>query len=145
MNPTKTRDPRPETQKLVALSIRQPWAWLIAHGYKSVENREWPTRFRGRFLIHAGKTLTKADYESCVIFCSGISTPIGRDFDPFPTMESLREQRGGIVGAADLMDCVTQSDSEWFCGPYGFVLANQTVLPFLPCKVMLGFFKTPLP
>ena len=35
------------------LSIRQPWAWLIAHGWKNIENRTWPTGYRGRFLIHA--------------------------------------------------------------------------------------------
>ena len=36
-----------------ALSIRQPWAWLIARGVKTVENRTWATNFRGRFYIHA--------------------------------------------------------------------------------------------
>ena len=30
-----------------ALSIQQPWAWLIAHGKKDVENRTWATAFRG--------------------------------------------------------------------------------------------------
>lgn len=39
-----------------ALSIRQPWAWLIVNNHKPVENRSWPTSFRGRFLVHAGKT-----------------------------------------------------------------------------------------
>jgi hypothetical protein len=39
----------------VCLSIRQPWAWLVAHGWKNIENRTWPTGFRGRFLIHAAK------------------------------------------------------------------------------------------
>lgn len=36
-----------------ALSILQPWAWLIVEGYKDVENRTWKTGFRGKFLIHA--------------------------------------------------------------------------------------------
>ena len=40
-----------------AISIRQPWAWLIVHGYKDVENRTWATKHRGPILIHAGKTL----------------------------------------------------------------------------------------
>lgn len=30
-----------------ALSIRQPWAWLILHAGKDIENRVWQTRFRG--------------------------------------------------------------------------------------------------
>jgi len=39
-----------------ALSVRQPWAWLIANNLKPIENRTWPTRYRGAFLIHAGQT-----------------------------------------------------------------------------------------
>ncbi len=38
-----------------ALSVRQPWAWLIVAGYKDVENRGWATKYRGRILIHAGR------------------------------------------------------------------------------------------
>jgi hypothetical protein len=35
------------------LSIRQPWASLIAWNIKDVENRNWKTNYRGPFLIHA--------------------------------------------------------------------------------------------
>jgi hypothetical protein len=40
----------------VALSVRQPWAWAIVSGYKDVENRSWPTNYRGpgRRLDRAG-------------------------------------------------------------------------------------------
>ena len=38
-----------------ALSIMQPWAWLICAGHKDIENRSWSTGFRGPVLIHAGK------------------------------------------------------------------------------------------
>ena len=44
-----------------ALSIQQPWAWMILYGTKRVENRTWATSFRGPFLIHAG---LKADREA---------------------------------------------------------------------------------
>lgn len=39
-----------------ALTICQPYAALIVTGEKLVENREWPTNYRGRLLIHAGKS-----------------------------------------------------------------------------------------
>jgi hypothetical protein len=42
-----------------ALSIQQPWAWLIVNGYKDIENRSWFTKGRGKFLLHAGKKLDK--------------------------------------------------------------------------------------
>lgn len=39
-----------------ALTICQPYAELIANGAKRVENREWPTNYRGPLMIHAGKS-----------------------------------------------------------------------------------------
>lgn len=38
-----------------ALTIRQPWASLIAHGVKTIETRSWSTKYRGPLAIHAGK------------------------------------------------------------------------------------------
>ncbi len=57
----------------VCLSVRQPWAWLIANGWKNVENRTKRTCFRGRFLVHASKSMTTGDYEACRIFVAGFS------------------------------------------------------------------------
>ena len=51
--------------------------------------------------------------------------------------------RGGIIGSVNLADCVYQSDSPWFQGPYGFVLSDPKPLPFIPFKGQLGFFDVP--
>ncbi len=117
-----------------ALSIRQPWAWLIANGYKDIENRMWPTRFRGPFLIHASKGMTKDEYEECKDFALDVDPDI-----PFPKFDDL--QRGGIVGQAEITDCVEWSDSDWFVGEYGFRIANAKALPFRECRGMLNFFE----
>ena len=53
---------------MLALSIRQPWAWLIVHGWKDIENRTWRTRVRGRFLIHAAKGMTNREYLDAIEF-----------------------------------------------------------------------------
>lgn len=37
------------------LTIRQPWASLIAVGAKTIETRGWSTTYRGPLAIHAGK------------------------------------------------------------------------------------------
>ncbi len=37
-----------------ALTIKQPWAALIAAGYKTMEVRSWKTDYRGPIAIHAG-------------------------------------------------------------------------------------------
>lgn len=47
--------------KCKALTICQPYAHLVClpeseRWHKRVENREWPTRYRGPLLIHAGKS-----------------------------------------------------------------------------------------
>lgn len=38
-----------------ALTLGQPWAYLICAGLKDVENRKRPTSYRGRFLVHAAR------------------------------------------------------------------------------------------
>lgn len=61
---------------------------------------------------------------------------------PLPSIEEL--DRGGIVGQCDIADCVSQSDSQWFSGPYGFAIENAMPLPFRPLPGKLGFFDVDL-
>lgn len=42
-----------------AITIKQPWATLIAKDYKEYEFRTWKTKYRGDILIHAGKEIEK--------------------------------------------------------------------------------------
>ena len=49
----------PSFAELPALSVRQPWAWLIVSGLKDVENRPRRTHYRGSLLIHAGLSPSK--------------------------------------------------------------------------------------
>lgn len=123
-----------------ALSIRQPWAWLILNAGKDIENRDWPTNFRGRVLIHASKTCTKREYEDAMDFMTDrqILQGIGMNIPSIKGMD-----RGGIVGSVEIVDCVTRSDSPWFIGQYGFVLRNPKPMPFIPWKGRLGFFNVP--
>ncbi len=123
-----------------ALSIRQPWAWMILHGGKDIENREWPTRFRGRVLIHASKGMTRDEWEIAWEFAHN-SGAGAKASEMSLTCDNI--PRGGIVGSVEIVDCVMHSDSRWFCGSYGFVLRNPIVLPFQPCRGALGFFDAP--
>lgn len=45
-----------------ALSIKQPYATLIAKGIKDVENRTWKTNFRGKIYIHSSKQEVKENW-----------------------------------------------------------------------------------
>ena len=116
-----------------ALSIRQPWAWLIVNGYKDIENRTWPTNFRGKFLIHAGRKFDHGGH-NWVLSNMNIELPELRDYE-----------RGGIIGSAEISDCVTRSDSRWFFGPLGFVICNPKPLVFQPYRGRVGFFEIETP
>lgn len=41
------------------ITIKQPFATLIAEGLKKYEFRTWKTKYRGDILIHAGKSIDK--------------------------------------------------------------------------------------
>jgi len=120
-----------------ALSINQPWAWRIVNDYKGVENRDWDTRFRGEFLIHAGKKFDHDGYEW-----------IKRAFPDIPLPEKDEFEMGGIVGKARLINTVhmrdehliAEADKPWFFGAYGFILDGMEPCELKPCKGALGFF-----
>jgi hypothetical protein len=115
---------------LVALSIQQPWAWLIVRGFKPVENRTWPTQYRGPLLIHAGQ---KFDHDGAAW--------VRERFPDVPLPGVTSYERGGIVGRVRLATCVPFHASDWFVGPWGFVLADPEPLPFVACRGMLGLFS----
>lgn len=125
-----------------ALSIRQPWAWLILNAGKNIENRDWSPAnpglaFRGAFLIHVGRHLyaTRAERDD-------IRQWVHDEFGVIvPEDDAL--QCGGIVGQADVIDIVRHSTSPWFVGPYGLVLDNVKPRPFQSCAGRLGFFDVP--
>lgn len=120
-----------------ALSIRQPWAWLIVHGHKDIENRDWPTTFRGQLLVHAGLTMTRAYFDRITeeLINAGM-LPAGG----LPSHEEL--PRGGLVGWTRIVDCVKHSASTWKQeGSFGFVLRDSRPIPFVPWKGRLQFFN----
>lgn len=41
------------------ITLKQPWASLVANGYKKYEFRSWKLNHRGDILIHAGKAIDK--------------------------------------------------------------------------------------
>lgn len=113
---------------MLALSIQQPWAWLIVHGHKDIENRTWGSSRRGPILIHAGKKVDGLGEIEIALRYPDIQLPLTYDL-------------GGVVGMATITDCVQVSSSRWFVGPYGFILTDQHPLDFRPYRGQLGFFE----
>lgn len=126
----------------IALSLRQPWAALLVHGLKSVEVRPWRTSRRGRIFIHAART----------------PDPRPRVWRMVPAaLEAAAGLFGGIVGVAELVDCLEYASREafaadqrrhlndpaWFHqGPgYGLVFVRARPLPFRPHRGHVRFFR----
>ena len=69
------------------LTIKQPFASLIAEGYKEYEFRTWKTKYRGPLLIHAG---------------------LGVDKESMKRYEklNLNYPKGKIIAKVNLTDCI---------------------------------------
>ncbi|WP_324069845.1 MAG: ASCH domain-containing protein [Flavobacterium sp.] len=138
-----------------ALSIKQPWASLIAHGIKDIENRSWKTNFRGRIYIHAsGKQAGSYD--------ELLNDEQKKEFKEKHDRITLEKQHyfSAIIGEVDIIDCVINHPSIWAekseyeqVGPYltykndkpiyNWVLANPVLYekPILNVKGKLSFWE----
>jgi hypothetical protein len=137
---------------LKALSLKQPWAYLMVNGWKTIENRNWSTSFRGPVLVHASLNWDNEAFplnypkpNRGEIVKGYFYRP---DFVPVEVNRVMPQhvndyQKGGIVGMFTITDCVDQSDDPWFFGRYGFVVRDPRPLPFVPLRGHLNFFDVP--
>ena len=145
-----------------ALCLRQPWCAAVLRLGKSVENRRWSTTFRGEFLIHAAKGMTKREYLDAVDFCEDV-LGIARCFDIERALNRDALRFGGFVGFARLVGVVPPRPPMMLLGvethyppalkeggwrwhmpeQYAFVLEDVRPIPFVPYKGALGFFDVP--
>ena len=77
------------------LSLKQPFADLLALGEKTIELRKWNTKFRGEFLVHASKNV---DFDICERL----------------DIETNKLSIGAIIGSAFLYDVKVYSKQEDF-------------------------------
>lgn len=148
-----------------ALTIRQPWASLIAVGVKTIENRSWGTKHRGPLAIHAAKQTSLADFvlaasllgdddmhdrkcgdhlspcHRCLVVkgVRGMNVLLWRNTWLFP--------KAAVVGVVDLGDIVEGSDDR-FAMPgkkhWRIATPRRLVTP-VPAVGRLGLFSIDLP
>lgn len=112
---------------MLALTIKQPWAWAILNTVKDIENISWNTYVRGPILIHASKIDCSEGFD--VLKKMGFSVP------------RKKLERGGVVGSVCVVNCVEKSTSKWYIGDYGLELSNPQMLPFTPLLGKEKFFN----
>ena len=126
-------------EPMSALTIRQPWAWLIVNGYKDVENRSWKpaaARIDQRFWVHASqRRLTRADLEDFLANVEELGIKrYPKSIDDFVY--------GAIVGSAVIEKVVRGSKSFWAVrGNHHWVLGRARRCPPKKRKGQLGFFQ----
>ena len=141
--------------KAACLSVRQPWASLIVHGIKAIENRAWSCAYRGRIVIHAGKTWGR-DEEEAYRQLLQIAI-INRDERRQEVLCSSRSLLGGFVGSVVMRDCIGEREwyrgggaafdgwNDWFVGPYGWMFTGAQAFPcIVPYKGAQGLFRVPV-
>lgn len=120
-----------------AISIKQPWAWLIISGYKTVENRKWYTAHRGDILIHASKS--KLDLERDIEI---VRRRFGIGIDP----EKL--VFGKVLAVADLIACTKEPaepiDRYWHdAGCFAWCLRRIRPIEPFSIRGRLNLFEVP--
>lgn len=109
-----------------ALSVRQPWASLIASGRKTIELRSWPITYRGPLVIVASAA---ADASALARF----------DIDDLP--------RGATVAIVDVVDVRPVCEGDHVAalgailpGEYAWCLANPRPLTAVRVRGRLGLY-----
>ena len=125
-----------------ALSIKQPWASLIAHGIKDIENRTWkcPQKYIGqRVLIHVSKSKEDGwvlNEEQELKLQMHQSNLRSTSYDDLPF--------GAIIGSVVIEDCVQNHHSVWAEKECWHWVLKDAVLfdkPILHVKGQLGFWN----
>ncbi len=119
-----------------ALSIRQPWAWAILYASKRIENRPRRFHYRGPICLHASLNASAVRYMQS---CQDIQSITDSMSNPPKYHDPI--DRGGIIGTANIVDCIDHSDDPWWIGPFGLVLEDVQPVPFIPVKGALGLFN----
>ena len=123
-----------------ALSLKQPWAYVLASGGKSIEIRRWNTSYRGILYIHASKT----------------PDTVSMEYFDLKNVEK-KFKYGHIIGLGILVDVISYNTQEefisdrtkhlnpddWFNGNcYGFIFKDLHLLKeSIPYKGKLKIFE----
>ena len=130
------------------LTIRQPWATLIALGEKRFETRSWRTTYRGELAIHAG---LKIDTAACkrepfrsVLAKHGFSA------DNLPTgaiiatgeLKACHENTGPDSGAIWTREQHEYAFGDYMEGRFAWELGSvRPLVHAVPAKGRLGFWE----
>jgi hypothetical protein len=136
---------------MLALTLTQPYATLIAVGVKTIETRSWGTPYRGELAIHAAKAWP-ADEREWQFSDRGFWAPLLRRLG----LRSVSDfPRGVVVATCRLVDCVPtdrlaraalrdeeRALGDFSGGRFAWMLADVAPLPEpAPARGSLGLWE----
>lgn len=142
-----------------ALTVRQPWASLIAAGVKTIETRSWSTKYRGPLAIHAGlhpvETNTvgyqwEGNYPLGAVVATCTLDDVVPIVDRWPTTSDPRSLYHGatygtvipgLPGEYDPVECADQLPfGDFTPGRYAWLLEDITPCDPVPAKGRQGLW-----
>ncbi|SHF50249.1 ASCH domain-containing protein [Dysgonomonas macrotermitis] len=140
----------------IAISVKQPWAYLLCAGIKPIENRTWPLpeKHKGeRVFIHASAKPVGQYFNEGVFTADQLNYLI--QSKKINLIEKV--QLSAIIGSCRFVDCVVNHPSiwaeksevgqdemtnEWFKPIYNWVVADPILFdePILDVKGKLSFW-----
>jgi hypothetical protein len=138
-----------------ALTVKQPWAWAIAKGYKTVENRSRATSHRGPLAIHSSMRWEEPK-ELWLRNAVSITRNLGYELPATLGDDMPYAGTGLVLAVVEVVDvCTASRDSATVvceCGPWAnaaathWWLANARLLPEpIAAKGRLGLWPVHIP
>lgn len=133
---------------MYALTVWQPWAWLISAGHKRVENRDWCPNFRllkegDDLAIHSAvREPSRLDIQDARLrarafgvkeWPSADSTELGTAFGRGRVVAVVR-----FAGVARAREDLSVEQRVWWVGKYGWKLENVRQLNLGSAPKVLG-------
>ena len=122
------------------ITIKQPFASLIAAGIKEYEFRTWKTKYRGDILIHAGKAVDKKAMKKCEMY--GLDYPCGAIIAKATLSDCIavdEEFRKVLKEKNDIVYSSIIKHTEW--KGYAFELENVAKIDSIPVKGKLSLWE----
>lgn len=121
-----------------ALTISQPYASLIASGEKWIENRTWPTSYRGPLAIHAGKGTQYLDRDEIKDYPTGCVIAIAKLVACYRLDEIQRNDADSSIRKSRIdtsiwnwSEAARHKHAE---GPFCWILQDIKAIDPVPCR-----------
>ncbi|MDD5417675.1 MAG: ASCH domain-containing protein [Candidatus Nanoarchaeia archaeon] len=117
------------------LSLKQPWAHLLATGKKTIELRTWHTKYRGEFYIHASKNINLEECRKLNLNPKELITGaiIGKctitGIRKYNTEKEMKHDYNKHLASSYKIPC------------YGFIIENAETITPIKAKGKLNFFE----